>query len=314
MSLIREQDTTVSKWGEYPHERKVEDALKRSLVILDKPDGPTSHQYVTWVKKLFGVKTGHSGTLDPNATGVLPVGLGYSVRVVDLLHVSSKEYVAAMRFHGNVRHEDVKNVVEEYKGEIFQMPPVRSSVKRERRKREIYELEILDHKGRDYLLRVKCESGTYIRTLCKDIGKSIGVGGNMTDLRRTKAGGFEEEESYHLQEVKDAYELWKKDEGDEFRNMLLPYEEALKLYPKITVKDSAAGAVIEGAGLAVPGILKMDEFEAGDTVSVFSKKGEGLAIGVSVLDASDIVEKDHGMAVDNSRVFHPSGKYPKKWK
>ena len=314
MSLIREQDTTVSKWGEYLHERDVKDALKRSLLILDKPDGPTSHQYVTWVKKLFGVKTGHSGTLDPNATGVLPVGLGYSVRVVDLLHVASKEYVAAMRFHSNVGYEDVKRVVEEYKGEVFQMPPVRSSVKRERRKREIYELEILDHKDRDYLLRVRCESGTYIRTLCKDIGKSLGVGGNMTDLRRTKAGGFEEDESYHLQDVKDAYEMWKKGETEGFKDMLIPYEEALRLYPKITVKDTAAGAVLEGAGLAVPGILEMDVFEAGDIVSIFSKKGEGLAVGEAVLDAQEIVEKDKGMAVDTSRVFHPSGKYPKKWK
>lgn len=314
MSLTREQDTTISKWGEYPHERDVEDALKRSLVILDKPDGPTSHQYVTWVKKLFGVKTGHSGTLDPNATGVLPVGLGYSVRVVDLLHVTSKEYVAAMRFHGNVDEEEVERIVQEYEGEVYQTPPVRSNVKRERRKREIHDIEILDHKGRDYLLRVECQSGTYIRTLCKDIGKSIGVGGNMIQLRRTMAGGFKEDESYHLQEVKDAYETWRNGEGSKFRDMLVPYEKALDLYPGIKVKDTAAGAVLEGADLAVPGILEMDGFEAGETVSIFSSKKEGLAVGKALMDAEEIVEDDGGMAVQTSRVFHPTGKYPKKWK
>ncbi|MFW6145105.1 MAG: RNA-guided pseudouridylation complex pseudouridine synthase subunit Cbf5, partial [Candidatus Natronoplasma sp.] len=123
--VIDEVDT-VSEWGTYPFRRTVEEAIPRSLMIVDKPEGPSSHQVSAWVKKIFEIKAAHSGTLDPNVTGVLPMGLGNTVRVLDLLHSAPKEYVAAMKFHGNVEESEVKEVLEDFMGEIYQIPPLRS--------------------------------------------------------------------------------------------------------------------------------------------------------------------------------------------
>ncbi|MFO7792849.1 MAG: RNA-guided pseudouridylation complex pseudouridine synthase subunit Cbf5 [Candidatus Saliniplasma sp.] len=314
MDHIIEKNNTISRWGKYPHERSVEEALKRSLIIIDKPSGPTSHQVSSWIQDMFDMKAGHSGTLDPNVTGVLPMGLGYSVRVIDLLHNVPKEYIAAMHFHWDVDFERVNEILKEFQGDIYQTPPLKSGVKRERRIRKIFEIEVLDSSDRDYLFFVKCESGTYIRTLCKDIGKAIGTGGHMMDLRRTKSGGFSEEESYILQDVKDALISYRSGDGSMLKEMLLPYERALEVYPKIVVKDTAAGSLLNGADLAVPGILKMEDFKDAEIVSLVSTKGEGIAIGESVYRAEKIMDMDKGLVVKTTRVFHPVGEYPQKWK
>lgn len=314
MKHVIEKSNTVSKWGEYPHQRSVEDLIPRSILILDKPPGPTSHQVSSWIQRMFDQKAAHSGTLDPNVTGVLPMGIGYSVRLMDLLHSVPKEYVAAMRFHGNVKEKDVLAVFDEYVGEIYQVPPVRSGVKRERRVREIYELELLDYEGKEYLFRVRCESGTYIRTLCKDIGKSLGVGGHMMELRRTISGGFEEDQSHILQDVRDALGYYEEGNPEALKDILMPYESAFDIFPNIRIKDTAAGAVLNGADLAAPGIMEMDEFEEGQTVGMISQKDEGIAVGKALYDAEDIVDMDEGLVVETDRVYHPSGEYPRGWK
>ncbi len=314
MKHVREKACTVSSWGEVPEEREVEKALPRSLFIADKPAGPTSHQLSAWVQLIFGMKAGHSGTLDPGVTGVLPFGLGFSVRVVDLLHAAPKEYVAATRFHGPVNKREVSKLADDFAGKIYQLPPVRSGVKRQRRTREIYDLEILDSRGQDYLLRVRCESGTYIRTLCRDMGLCISKGGHMMELRRVEAGGFLESDARPLHVVRDAWERYREGDDRALRGILLPYERALDLYPKVMIKDTAAGALLEGADLAVPGVLEMDDFELGDTVAVMSAKGEGIAIGVALRRAEEILSMEEGLVVRTKRVFHPSGEYPRGWK
>ncbi len=314
MEHVREKACTFSRWGVIPEDRGVGDALNRSLVIVDKPAGPTSHQLSSWVQQIFSMKAGHSGTLDPGVTGVLPMGLGYSVRVVDLLHVAPKEYVAGMRFHGPVKKRTVEELVDDFTGKIYQMPPVRSGVKRQRRVRDIYELDILDYNRQDYLFRVRCESGTYIRTLCRDMGNCISRGGHMTELRRVEAGGFVESEAYPMYVVRDAWERYKEGDEQPLKDILVPYERALELYPRVFIKDTASGALLEGADLAVPGVLKMDDFKAGDMVSVMSAKGEGIAIGVALKDAEEIINMKEGLVVRTQRVFHPSGEYPRVWK
>lgn len=314
MKFVKEEINTLSDWGERPTQRTVEEVIPRSIVVLDKPEGPSSHQVSAWVKKIFDQKAAHSGTLDPNVTGVLPTGIGHSVRILDLLHTVPKEYVAAMRFHGNVDEREVDEILKEYEGEIYQTPPLRSGVKRERRKRRVFEIEKLDVDGREYLLRIKCESGTYIRTLCKDIGKTLGPGAHMMELRRTEAGGFTEDQVVSLQDLKDAYEFYRDGDEEELRELLLPYERALEIYPQIKIKDSAAGAILNGADLAALGVLEMDDFSEGEDVVVISAKGEGLAIGKAVNDAEDIVGEKEGLVVKTERVFSPSGEYPKKWK
>ncbi len=314
MKYVRNEVNTVSKWGEFPSERDLGDAITRSLLIIDKPEGPSSHQVSAWVKKIFDEKAAHSGTLDPNVTGVLPCGIGHSVRILDLLHSVPKEYIAAMKFHGNVDRKEVEELLEEFTGEIYQTPPVRSGVKRERRSRVIYDIELLDSKKREYLMKVRCESGTYIRTLCNDIGKAMGPGGHMMELRRTEAGGFREKDSVYLQDVKDAFEYHKKGKDERLKDILLPYERALDIFPKIRVKDTAAGSILNGADLAAPGILKMDTFSEGDEVAIVSAKGEGLAVGEALVKAENIMEKEKGLVVKTERVFSPSGEYPKAWK
>ncbi len=310
MRYVKDKVNTVSKWGDFPHQRSIEDLIPRSVMIIDKPKGPTSHQVSSWVQRMFSSKAGHSGTLDPNATGVLPMGIGYSVRMMDLLHVAPKEYVASMRFHSTVKKTGVEEVLEKFEGDIYQMPPVRSGVKRKVRTRTIYELELLDFRGKDCLLRVRCQSGTYVRTLCKDIGKALGVGGNMEELRRTEAGGFTEKESHILQRVKDALVYYEDGEEGYLREILKPHEEVFGLYPSVKVKDTAAGSILNGADLAAPGLVEFDKFSSGDRVGVASVKGEILALGVALYPAEKMMEMDEGLVVRTERVFHPSGEYP----
>ncbi len=314
MKYVKGRNNNLSDWGQKPGQRSVDELIPRSLVILDKPEGPSSHQVSSWVKKIFDKKAAHSGTLDPNVTGVLPTGIGDSVRVLDLLHTAPKEYIAAMKFHGRVNKREVDEILSEYEGEIYQTPPLRSGVKRERRKRYVYEIERLYVDGNEYLLRVRCESGTYIRTLCKDIGKTLGTGGHMMELRRTEAGGFTEEQVVLLQDLRDAYEFYREGDDSRLKEVLIPYEAGLEIYPQIKVKDSAAGAVLNGADLAAPGILEMDEFSEGDEIVLISAKKEGLAFGKAMYDAEEIIEKKGDIVVRTDRVFNPSGDYPEEWK
>jgi len=314
MKYVKDKPNTVSEWGEFPSKRSVEDLIPRSIVVIDKPQGPTSHQVSAWVRDIFDEKTGHSGTLDPNVTGVLPMGIGRSVRLLDLLHSVPKEYIAAMRIHGEVDEKKLEKILGEFEGEIYQIPPLRAGVKRERRKRKIYRIDKLDSRGREILLRIRCESGTYIRTLCKDLGKTLGTGGHMMELRRVEAGGFTEDDMIILQDLRDAYEFYREDEGQKLKDVLMPYEKALAIFPKIRIKDTAAGSVLNGADLAAPGVIEMEDFSEDDRVALISSKGEGIALGRVLYDAEKIVDMEEGLVFRSERVFSPSGNYPKRWK
>src|SRR5437867_10164849 len=119
-------------------------------------------------------------------------------------------------------------------GEIYQLPPIRSAVKREQRTRHVYELEPLEVDGRNVLFRVRCESGTYVRTLAADIGDALGVGANLVDLRRIRAATFGESEAHPLHAFRDAIVYWKED-GDEapLRGLLRPIEDLLRHLPRM---------------------------------------------------------------------------------
>ncbi|MFO8110400.1 MAG: RNA-guided pseudouridylation complex pseudouridine synthase subunit Cbf5 [Thermoplasmata archaeon] len=314
LKYVRQRISTVSPYGESPQDRSIGDIIPRSLVVIDKPSGPTSHQVSSWTQDICGMKAGHSGTLDPNVTGVIPMGIGHSVRVMDLLHSAPKEYVVAIKFHNNVGKREIASLVEDFTGEIYQMPPLRSGVKRRLRTRIVHEIEILDRADNEYLLRVRCQSGTYVRTLCKDMGKATGTGAHMMELRRTEAGGFVEDDCCTLQDLKDAFEFYEQGDASWLSELLLPYERALKLYPCIKVKDTAAGSILNGADLAAPGILEADHFEKNDQVVLYSTKGEGLAIGDAIYDAPEMIEKEEGLVVQTHRVFQPTGNYPRLWK
>ncbi len=154
-------------FGKSPELRTTSELINYGIVNLDKPKGPTSHQTSDYVKKILGIdKAGHSGTLDPNVSGVQPVALGKATRIAEFLLTSPKEYVCLMHLHHPVEEDKIKEIIKKFIGKIQQLPPIKSAVKRELRIREVYELELLEIKTQDVLFRVKCQAGTYIRKLC----------------------------------------------------------------------------------------------------------------------------------------------------
>jgi len=313
--LVKSKRPMSSGMGKRPEDRTVEELLKNGVVVIDKPAGPTSHQVTSWVADMLGSdKAAHGGTLDPRVTGVLPVGVGVAVRAMDVLHYGTKAYVGVMKLHGNVDRKRIEEMFVDFTGEILQTPPVRSAVKREMRARTIEKLTLLEHSGRDVLFEVDCDAGTYIRSLCVDIGDALAVGAHMQDLRRTRAGTLTEDDSVSLHDLRDAFEDHKKGESKALRSMLHPMEVLLAQVPKITIKDSAVDAVCHGADLAIPGIVELDErIRKGGPVVLKTLNDEGVALGTALMDPEEMLKRSEGVAVDVSRVFMQPGTYPQLW-
>lgn len=250
-------------------------------------------------------------------TGVLPVTLEESRKVVQALLYSGKEYVCVMKLHGNVSEGRVREVLAEFEDTIYQKPPVRASVKRRLRTRKIYYNEFLEMNGRNVLFRVGCEGGTYIRKLCYDIGEVLGCGAHMQELRRTRAGPFTENEGIAtLHEVAYWFREWQERKDDAIlRRFIQPMEKALALIPKIYVRDSAVDAICHGASLTAPGVLSLEtEIEAGSIVAILTLKGEAVALAKAVASTEEIVSMHHGIVAKTERVLMPRGTYPKGWK
>ena len=315
--IIKVQIKTNPNYGKTPKERSVKELLSNGLIILDKPSGPTSHQVDSWIKGILEVdKVGHGGTLDPNATGVLPIAIGDAAKALQALLLAGKEYIGIMKLHGNVDKKRVLEVFNSFVGTITQIPPVRSAVKRVKRKREIYYLDVIQIKDRNVLFRVGCESGTYIRTLAVDIGKKLKTGAHLAELRRIGVGHLKEENSTKLQDVKDAYTFWKDENNEkEIRSIILPMEKLLDHLPKIVVRDSAVDALCHGASLAVPGVVEVDsDIKKTDMAAVLTLKGEGVAIVNALMSTEEIIQKDKGVCANLERVLMNKGTYPSIWK
>lgn len=315
MIFERTEAEPSEKFGKRPEERTVEELLSCAVVNLDKPRGPTSHEVVSWVKKILKTgKAGHSGTLDPRVTGVLPVGIGKATKALQVLLLGGKEYVGVMHLHEIVGEEDISRVFKEFTTVIYQRPPVKSAVVRRIRRRRIYRMDLLEVDGKDVLFRASTQAGTYIRKLCYDIGLVLGVGANMAELRRTRVSNFREEESVYLQDILDAY-IFCTQEGDEteLRRCLLPVETAVQQVPKIWIQDSAVDSVCHGAELAIPGIVQLEEIEKGSMVAVMTLKNELVALGRARMTAKDILIRGKGIAVTTERVIMERGTYPRNW-
>lgn len=304
-----------SRFGKRPEERSIEELLSSGVVVIDKPMGPTSHQVAAWVRDMLGIqKTGHGGTLDPRATGVLPIGLGNSVRAMDYIHAAGKRYVGAMRLHGDVDDLSLQKVCQDFIGEIFQIPPVRSAVKRAMRIRRVHSLVILEKAGRDVLIDVRCEGGTYIRSLCVDIGDALGVGAHLQDLRRIEAGSFKEMDAVPLHALRDAIEFWKDGDQNELRRILLPVEKVFDGWKRITVKDSTVDALCHGAPLAIPGIVELSrDISRNEKVAIYTAKHEIIVTGISSMSSDEITAAKDGVAANLERVLMEPGIYPRGW-
>jgi len=314
--LIRDEEPP-SEYGKRPEERSVEELLEYGVINLDKPAGPSSHEIVAWLRRITGIqKIAHAGTLDPKVTGVLPILLNRAVKVVPYLLTEDKEYVGVMKLHADVDPEEVRRCVEMFKGPVYQRPPLRSAVKRSLRIRHIYDVRILEISGRDVLFWIWCEAGTYIRKFCHDVGTLLGVGAHMQELRRVRSGSLEEAQSVTLQDVADAFAMWRE-EGDEsyLRRVLIPVERAVEHLPHVVIRDTAVDAVAHGAPLTVPGILAVETgIRVGDVVAILTKKGELVAIGRALMRSEQMVTAISGEAVKPEAVLMKPGVYPRAWR
>jgi len=315
--LIKVSATTSTHYGKSPDKMSVKELFNNGIINLNKPSGPTSHQVVSWVKEILETdKAGHGGTLDPDVTGVLPVALGEATRALQVLLLAGKEYVGIMKLHKQLEKNKITEVCNSFIGEIYQIPPLRSAVKRVKRKRHIYYLEIIEMEGTEVLFRVGCEAGTYIRTLCVDIGKKLGCGAHLAELRRTRVGSLTENESVTLQDLKDAYVFWNETkEEQEIRTHIRPITSILENTPKIVIRDSAVDALCHGANLAIPGIVEVDtDIKKGDLAAVLTLKGEGVALVNVLMSTEQIIQKDSGICATLERVLMNKGTYPPIWK
>ena len=313
-----DQDITDDNFGTYYNKRTIEQLLNYGIILLDKPPGPTSHETVAWTKRILKLsKIGHSGTLDPQVSGVLPLGLGEATKALGVLLYGPKEYHALGRIHSLPSKEKLEETVNLFKGEIFQKPPQRSAVVRQTRTRQIYEFDILEQKERLLLTRVLCEAGTYIRKLYYDLGELLGPGATMIELRRTRVDQFHETDGLvTLHELADAFALWEEKKDDsKLMKMIKPVEYAFSELKSVVIRDSAIDAMCHGAQLAIPGILKISpNLKKGDIVGVYSQKGEAIALAESMMSEEEIKDATKGYAFETKRIIMAPNTYPKKWR
>ena len=270
------------------------------ILLIDKPRDWTSHDVVG---KLRGIlrerRIGHSGTLDPMATGLLVVFIGRATRAVEFAEAHEKEYHAGLRLgmvtdtqdvtgtvleqcDCSVSREELEAVLPRFRGEIQQTPPMYSAIKvqgkklyeiarkggeveRKPRPVTISKLEVTGEEHGDYLLDVVCSKGTYIRTLCHDIGGALGVGGTMSALRRVRAGQFSLENAYTLEQVQQAADAGRAEE------LLLPVDALFSEYPAVALTAKGEKRCRVGNDYPVPE-------NAGGTCRVYGADGAFLAL------------------------------------
>ena len=283
------------------------------IIVVDKPRGPSSHEVAAWVGKMLGCPVGHSGTLDPQVSGVLLIMLGNAVRLAPLLLQHEKEYICLLRLHGDVPRENILKAAEEFTGRIYQRPPRKSAVKRALRIREIQKLEVLDVDGRLVLFRVQCDAGTYIRSLCHHIGLALGIGGHMQELRRSRSGAFDEKTMHTLHEVQDACVAAEEGRPEQLASMILTVDAAIPECPLVVVRDTAIDAICHGAVLAGVGIISCAEFAKDQTVAVLSQKNEFICLGTALVPSSAFKPGETGLVIRPTSVFMAPGTYAKGW-
>lgn len=260
--------------------------MANGILIIDKPQNWTSMDVCAKLRGIFHEKrVGHGGTLDPMATGVLPIFLGRATRAVEFASNADKEYIAGLKLGLTTNTQDITGqVLEErptsvtremlqavlprFQGAILQVPPMYSAIKRNGKKLyelarkgqeverpprpiHIHQLEVLDTtppEGTDFLLRVACSKGTYVRTLCHDVGQVLGCGGTMSSLRRTKAAGFSLAEAVTLETVQSAAAQGEAD------SLVLPVDSCFSTFPALSLTDNQERRLRNGAPVMISGL------------------------------------------------------------
>jgi tRNA pseudouridine55 synthase len=286
------------------------------VLTIKKEAGWTSHDVVAKIRNLLGnVKVGHAGTLDPSARGVLPVLIGRGTRIAEYLVEWEKEYwavlrlgettdtqdatgtVLASRMSDHVTSAAIHESVDRFRGPIEQVPPMYSAVKiggvplyksaragktvvREARTVVIHALEILGIEGRDVTLRVVCSKGTYIRTLCADIGDALGVGGHMLELERRRVGPLTIDHALTVNEVVARHALGRLEDD------LLSLDHALDRLGTVVVDEQTADRVRHGIPVPAATILRWNDPADGECrphtpVRIHDVDGRLVAVGMS---------------------------------
>lgn len=305
-------------------------AVTEGVLVVNKEAGWTSHDVVAKVRGLLGgVKVGHAGTLDPAATGVLPMLVGRATRVAEYLLDWDKEYRAVLRLGETtdtqdatgkvlaqadpsvVREEALREVVGRFRGPQRQVPPMYSAVKiggrplykaaragetveRADRPIIVHELDILTVDGRDVTLRVVCSKGTYIRTLCADIGQALGVGGHLAALERRRVGPLSIEQALTVDQVADRLAI-----GTLPRH-LVPLNQALDCLPAMTVTDEQARLVLHGGAVSPVGIERLPCSDGPVSIRLLDREGRLLAIGLHGGTTAGIVRVQKVLAESES--------------
>ncbi|EGQ43950.1 MAG: pseudouridine synthase [Candidatus Nanosalina sp. J07AB43] len=313
--FTREEAETDPEFGNLPENRSVEKLLDEGIVIIDKPFGPTSNQVSTWIKQELDIKkTGHFGTLDPNATGVLPVALNSATRLNEALAKADKEYVFEAELQDGKTEEKIREELNTFKGTNKQVPPEKSAVKREERQREVYSISFIEKLEETILGKVRCESGFYVRVLVDQLGDKLGTEAEMTELRRTMQGEITEDEASKIQDVVDQYHFHLEGKDSFLEEILYPREKAVEHLNKVAVKDSAVNAVANGADLGASGISKLQgDINEGETIAIMTLKGELVALAEAEMNSQSLYDGD-GTAATLKSVHMDPKTYPKRWK
>lgn len=310
---MKKEAKTSDKFGKNPGDRTVKELLDTGIININKFSGPTSHQVSAYVKDILKLKkAGHSGTLDPKVTGVLPVAIGRATKILQTFLPAGKEYVCIMHIHKEVPKDQLDAVFKKFIGKIKQLPPLKSAVKRQWRFRSIYYLKLLEQDKQDVLFRVGCEAGTYIRKLVHDIGQDLGCGAHMAQLIRTKAGPFTDKDMYSLQDLADAFHYYNEGNEKYIMKIVKPIDFSLPHVLRVYVLDTTVDTICHGATLKIPGLSKIQEgISKDDTVAIFTLKDELIALGTALMCSKDMMKKDRGIAVKTSKVFMQTGTYPR---
>ena len=258
------------------------------IVLLDKPLGITSNRALQIVKRLYkAAKAGHTGSLDPLATGLLPLCLGEATKVSGFLLDADKSYLATLKLGiktasadaegeiietrpvENYTKKELKAAIDPFLGDIEQVPPMHSALKvdgqplyklahqgvvieRKSRPVHIFAIEVLRHEDDEIDIEVHCSKGTYIRTLAEDIGEKLGCGAHLSALRRTKSGPFDLDECITLEELEQLAEKSEEAGFDKMDSILMPAEEALYDWESIDLSSDAAYYICRGQAVQVP--------------------------------------------------------------
>jgi len=272
--------------------RPLEELLQFCVLNVDKPSGPTSFRTADTVRRHIGArKAGHFGTLDPNATGVLPVALNRACRLANWFMGRDKTYVATMRLHADVPRPELEEHMHEFVGRITQLPPVRSRVKRQERERTVHRFEITEMQGREAVCVVECEAGTYVRKLIHDVGEQIG-GAHMSALRRTRASVFGDGDKTFatLEQVREAAEAHRDGDESKLRRLVTPGEVIGCILPTVQARQDAVDRLLHGYPVEAADLDAGSELpDEGEAVAVF--RGERLLEVARVVREGDVVAR-----------------------